>query len=306
MDSGSAIGPLNRAPPRWLSGLGLKHWPTARTGTRELRFPGALSYFAAWLIPWQPVFRAPAASGLAFYAHRRDVIGRHIAKYGAHEPQLTRWIAERLAASKGGLFVDAGANIGWHAINAAQSPNVETVVAFEPDPFNAWLLDRNLSANGIEKAVVVAAALGGTRGTLRLHRYKASNFGRHSAIAEQAHGSSATVPLVDLDGALHDLRLEDKPVAILKIDVEGYEPAVIAGASRTLGLTDAVVLEYAPSRARAGGLSVEDMLAKLERAGFLPFALKDDGSLEALDVIALISAEAQRDLIWLRRKAAGK
>ena len=44
----------------------------------------------------------------------------------------------------------------------------------------------------------------------------------------------------------------------------------------------------------------------LERAGFAPFALKDDGSLEALDVIALIGAEEQRDLIWIRRKAAGK
>ncbi len=270
---------------------------------QRLRISGALAYAAAWLTPWQEVFRAPASSGLIFFAHRRDVIGRHIAKYGAHEPDITRWITERLATSRPGLFVDAGANIGWHALHAARSPKVETVVAFEPDPFNAWLLDRNLSANHIDKAVVVAAALGDRRGTLKLHRYKASNFGRHSAIAGDAHGS-ATVPLVDLDGALRDLGLSERPVCVLKIDVEGYEPAVIAGASRTLGLTDAVVLEYSPALSRRGGLSVEDMLARLKGSGFSPFSLAPDGSLAPLDVIALIGQEQQTDIIWLRRRSS--
>jgi FkbM family methyltransferase len=272
----------------------------------RLRISGALAYFAAWLVPWRPIFRAPSSSGLSFFAHRRDAIGRHIAKYGAHEPHLTRWIAERLAASGPGLFVDAGANIGWHALHAAQSPAIETVVAFEPDPFNAYLLDRNLSANGIDKVIVVAAALGERRGTLRLHRYKASNFGRHSAIADHTHGPPAIVPLVDLDGALRDLALGDTPVRLLKIDVEGYEPAVLAGAARTLTLTDAIVLEYSPALSRAGGLSVEHMLAILESSGFAPFALRDDGSLEPLDVIALLAMETQIDLIWLKRKASVK
>jgi len=236
-----------------------------------------------------------------FFAHRRDAIGRHIAKYGTHEPELTRWIAARLAASPAGLFVDAGANIGWHSLHAAREPNVETVVAFEPDLFNAHLLDRNIAANGIENAIVVAAALGETRGTLRLHRYKASNFGRHSAVADHARGS-AKVPLVDLDGALADLGFAEKPVSVLKIDVEGYEPAVIAGAARTLNVTGAVVLEYSPALSRAGGLSIEHMLAALGAAGFSPQALRSDGSLEPLDVIGLIAREDPIDLIWVKRK----
>jgi FkbM family methyltransferase len=260
-----------------------------------------LAYAAAWLAPWQPVFRAPAASGLTFYAHRRDAIGRHIAKYGAHEPELTRWIAARLAASAPGLFVDAGANIGWHALHAARSPHVETVVAFEPDLFNAHLLERNIAANSIANVIVVAAALGQTRGTLRLHRYKASNFGRHSAVADHAR-DSAQVPLVDLDGALSDLGLAEKPVPVLKIDVEGYEPAVIAGARHTLARTSAIVLEYSPALSRSGGLAVEHMLTALGEAGFAPHALAPDGSLKPLDVIELIAREAPIDLIWLRRK----
>lgn len=273
------------------------------TGAPWLRSCGILAYAAAWLNPGQPVFPARADSGLTFHAHRRDAIGRHIAKYGTHEPEITRWIAEQLAASPPGLFVDAGANIGWHALHAAGSPNVETVVAFEPDLFNAHLLERNVAANGLDKVIVVAAALGERRGTLRLHRYKASNFGRHSAVADHARGS-AQVPLVDLDGALSDLSLAERPVSVLKIDVEGYEPAVIAGAARTLKITGAVVLEYSPALSRAGGLSVERMLAALGDAGFTPHALAPDGSLHALDVIELIAREDPIDLIWVTNRRA--
>ena len=86
-----------------------------------------------------------ARDGLSFYVHHRDLIGRHIAKYGRHEPIPTGWLNDYLATAKPGLFVDVGANLGWHAVHAAQHRAVETVVAFEPDPFNAWLLDRNLA-----------------------------------------------------------------------------------------------------------------------------------------------------------------
>jgi FkbM family methyltransferase len=268
---------------------------------RRLHIPGALSYFAAWLQPWQPVFRARASSGLTFFAHRRDAIGRHIAKYGSHEPALTRWIAQRLSASPG-LFVDAGANIGWHSLHAVQIAGV-AAVAFEPDPFNAWLLDRNLAANGVENVTVIAAALGSARGTLRLHRYKDANLGRHSAVADHGFGSR-TVPLVDLDGALADLGLTNTPVSVLKIDVEGYEPAVIAGAAHTLKRTAVVALEYSPALSRAGPLSVEDMLTVLAGAGLAPFTLAADGTLTPVDAIALPNATEQIDLIWVRRETA--
>src|SRR5262245_60205590 len=109
---------------------------------------GMLAYAAAWLVPWRPIYQVRTSDAkLLFAVHRRDGIGRHIAKYGAHEPRLTAWIARRLERSPPGIFVDVGANIGWHTIHAARHHAVETVVAFEPDPFNAWLLDRNLSIN---------------------------------------------------------------------------------------------------------------------------------------------------------------
>ena len=117
---------------------------------RLVRPVGTLFFLLAWLTPWRPAFRARAKqSKLSFFVNRRDIIGRHIAKYGAHEPLLTQWISEHLATSPRGIFVDVGANLGWYAVHAAKHDAVETVVAFEPDKFTASLLVRILSLNGI-------------------------------------------------------------------------------------------------------------------------------------------------------------
>ena len=265
---------------------------------------GTFAYLAAWLLPWRPVYRVRAReSDLAFFVHRRDVVGRHIAKYGAHEANLTQWIADRLAISEPSLFIDAGANVGWHALHAARCNSIEAVVAFEPDPFNAWLLDRNLLENGIENVIVSCSALGAERGQARLYRYKASNRGRHSLAANHGYGSKI-VPVVDLDSALGDLGLGDRRVAIFKIDVEGYEPAVIAGARVTLARTDAVIVEYTPALSQRSGLSAEAMLAALHAGGFLPFALQANGAVAPIDADELRNFDGQKDVIWLRQRAS--
>ncbi len=270
--------------------------------SRRPRLIGAAAYFTAWLIPWKPIIRVRAAeSGLVFFAHRRDVSARHIAKYGTREPHLTRWIGCELARAKPGLFIDVGANIGWHAVHAAKGGNVKTVVAFEPDPANLALLDRNLSANGADNAVLVGAAVGARRGTIRLHRYKPSNTGRHSTLTAYGYGSRI-VPLVDLDGALDDLGLAEDDVGVMKIDVEGGEPAVIAGAGRMLKRTRAIVLEFSPALSQAGGLSTNELLDRLSAEGFAPFHFDEQGELAPIDVAALRRFEQQTDLVFLRKQ----
>lgn len=269
----------------------------------DLKLPrplGTLTFLSAWLAPWRPAFRIRAAeSGLAFFVHHRDTIGRHIAKYGTHEPLVTRWMAEYLGASRRGIAVDIGANLGWHALHAARQPNTEMVVAFEPDPFNAWLLDRNLSENGIDNVVVDRRAVGAAPGLAKLYRYKSANFGRHSLATDHGHGSRS-VPVTDLDGALANLGLGDRPVALIKIDVEGYEPAVIAGATRTLERTDALILEYSPELSQSGGLSAQDMMVRLRSIGFTPFVLISTGGTIRTNLDELRSLSGSLDVIWVR------
>lgn len=261
---------------------------------------GTLGFVAAWLVPWRPAFRTTAAeSKLKFFAHHRDAIGRHIAKYGIHEPLVTRWMGEFLDAAQRGIAIDIGANLGWHALHAARHRNVETLVAFEPDPFNAWLLERNLSENGIDNVIVETRAVGSAPGVAQLHRYGRNNFGRHSLAADHGNGSR-TVPVTDIDSALTALGLGEQPISLIKIDVEGYEPAVIDGAMRTLQRTDGLILEFSPDLSAAGGLSTKAMMERLLLAGFSPFVLWPAGGTVRIDVRELDGFAGSLDVIWVK------
>lgn len=111
------------------------------------------------------------------------------------------------------------------------------------------------------------------------------------------------VPIVDLDSALHQLGLADRPVSVLKIDVEGYEPALIAGAMKTLERTGAVILEYSPDLSSAGGLAGHDMLDRLFNARFQPFALDERGSAVRVSPGELRSFNGQMDLVMIKTAA---
>jgi FkbM family methyltransferase len=268
------------------------------------RFSGTLAFLFACVTPWRWAFRIQShPSKLSFYVHRKDVNGRHIEKYGSREPLLTAWMSDRLNNSPSeGIFVDVGANLGWHAIHAAQCSSVKTVIAFEPDAFNTWLLDRNLILNGIENVVVLNCAVGAANGTAYLHRYKQSNLGRHSLLADYGFGSRV-VPLLTLDSALDAIGLSGSRVLILKIDVEGYEPAVIAGAERTLARTDVVVTEWSPGLSRFGDLSTTEMFDRLTTFGFVPHTLTFDGKIDAVASNKLIGVDDQVDVVWVKAKS---
>ena len=267
------------------------------------RFGGTLAFLMSWFVPWRPILRVRSAqSDLAFFVHRRDAIGRHIAKYGTHEPLLTKWLSDYLTAAQPGLFIDVGANLGWHALHAARHDTIETVVAFEPDPFNVQLLEQNRSLNNISKLVIKASAAGAECGSARLYSYKNSNLGRHSLVTDYGY-ESQIVPLVTLDQALAELGLDDQPVTALKIDVEGFEPAVIAGASQTLKRTYAVILEYSPELSATSSLSTEDMVTHLCNAGLVPFALRVTGGASRVGIDELLAFKGQIDIIWIRGKS---
>jgi FkbM family methyltransferase len=265
---------------------------------------GTMAFLLACVTPWRWAFLVRShPSRLSFYVHWKDVNGRHIAKYGAREPLLTAWMCDYLKGCRStGIVIDVGANIGWHAVHAAQLSTVTNVIAFEPDAFNAWLLDRNLSLNETEKVVVFNCAVGADDGTARLHRYKQSNLGRHSLLADYGLGSRV-VPVLTLDKVLEAIGLSERRVLILKIDVEGYEPAVIAGAKRTLLRTDVVVTEWSPELSRSGDLSTTEMLNRLTAFGFVPHTLTSEGKIDRVASDELIEVDDQVDVIWVKPTA---
>ena len=129
------------------------------------------------------------------------------------------------ALRPGDLVVDAGANIGNHTLFFAKVLKCR-VLAFEPIASTAALLEENVNINGVSDLVVVRqVALGDKKGKARIASYDPNNIGG-TTLANDRRG---TIQIFPLDGLV-----ENRPVRLLKIDVEGMDLAVLKGARKIL------------------------------------------------------------------------
>lgn len=210
------------------------------------------------------------ASGLVYRVNLRDVVGRTILRRQGYEPDLTAWLLDGLGADSDAVFVDVGANIGWFSLQVGRTGKVGRVLAIEPDAANHALLQQNIRRNDLGDCIdAIACAAGAGPGLARLHRYKGSNLGRHSLVADHGHGGNWVV-VESMDTLLARLEIDKSPIAAIKIDVEGYEPMVLAGARGALQRAQALLVELSPDLSRQGGLDLPGMLDTIAAAGFVP------------------------------------
>jgi len=145
------------------------------------------------------------------------------------------------------LFVDIGANVGSYTVLAAGAVGARCI-AFEPAaPAYRALLD-NLRLNDLTERVEVrkealAAVAGEAEFTAGLDTVN------HVVAGDERPSGTERVLITTLDAAL-----AERAPAIIKMDVEGYETAVVLGADRTLRspVLRAVLLELNGSGARYG------------------------------------------------------
>ena len=79
---------------------------------------------------------------------RDRLIAKKLALYGEYEPFLLETLVS--LADPGSVAVDIGANVGLHTLSIARRVGTEgKVLAFEPDPDNFRILERNLAANNV-------------------------------------------------------------------------------------------------------------------------------------------------------------
>ena len=125
-------------------------------------------------------------------------------------------------------IIDIGANIGLSTILLARLAG--RVLAYEPSPPNVAYLRQNLKLNNISNVEVIAAAISERAGMLRFH---VAQFGAGSHVVAAGHVASTTIPTVDVPAI--PLDEQSLPtIAFIKIDAEGHEPDVLAGARELL------------------------------------------------------------------------
>jgi len=165
--------------------------------------------------------------GLMLYHPKDAYVGRSFDLYGEFsegEADLFRQLVK-----PGSMVLDVGANIGAHTLffAAAVAPG-GTVIAYEPQRIMHQMLCANLALNGITNVRALPAGAGRERGIANvpvLDYAAANNFG---GISLEMGGPSESVDIIPVD-TLGLARCD-----FMKIDVEGMEGDVLAGATATI------------------------------------------------------------------------
>ena len=159
-----------------------------------------------------------------------DFATRQIEQFGAHTRNEVALLQNFVKA--GDLIYDVGAHIGTFAIPLALAAGENgRVIAIEADAESFALLRQNLERLGLQSRVTAHLGVAGGRGA----RYRRVRTDRHtSATYFMPDAEGAAMPVIILD----DLQDQSEPrrrVAVIKIDVEGMELAVLRSAERTIG-----------------------------------------------------------------------
>jgi FkbM family methyltransferase len=206
------------------------------------------------------------------------VIGLPIVR-GEYEHEALQFVRRTLRP--GQHAVDVGAHIGFFAMHMAAIVGPSgTVTAFEPFARNADLLERSIAENRFEAIVALhRAAVAAAPGTARLAFARETlNTGGAFLVpgGAGAPGDLLTdaVPTVALD----DVRLP-RPVSFVKMDVEGAEPQVIAGARQVLAADRPIILSevHVAQLASVSRVTPADFIAAVESLGYTCRSLSAEG-----------------------------
>ena len=198
------------------------------------------------------------------------------------------YAAFKEAISPGMVALDVGANVGAYSMLLGQwVGGAGRVFAFEPSPpaFNG--LVRHLSLNGLAGVVrPIEAAVGEREAQAEFLMRGTGGEGRLAAPDERGP-ARMKVPVVTVDGFCAREGIDPD---FIKIDVEGWELAVLRGARETIrrrGRALALFVEMHPSAWPLLGTSRESLLDELRVQRLAPESLSGAGDLWAVEGVAL-------------------
>jgi FkbM family methyltransferase len=129
----------------------------------------------------------------------------------------------------GSTVVDVGANMGFvTTILSGLVGSQGRVIAFEPSSRTFAKLQRTIRINGLSNVRAINAGCGASREMLELHDLGGSS-GNASIVGEGT--VRERIEVVRLDDVPE---LNERPIALIKIDTEGFEPHVLEGARRLI------------------------------------------------------------------------
>ena len=174
----------------------------------------------------------------------------------------------------GDRVIDVGANIGDTVLTASTCVGSEGLVwAIEPHPRTFRFLRANLALNRVKNVEAINRAAGDVSGAVGFTDDRRDDMNR-------VGDGTLRVPI----GPLDELIPWRGAISLLKVDVEGYEKPVFAGAKVLLQTTRCLYFEIGRTHFSWFGYQVRDLLQLLKSEGFQLFRIPSNGCLAGIDV----------------------
>jgi|GEM_PF-3573911 len=177
----------------------------------------------------------------------------------------------RTFAKPGDLVFDIGANLGQSTMSAAVAVGIAgRVYSFEPNPVTFKVMSANLKRMGLVNVTPVELALSDRSGSVDFYVDMRAEFGSQGSslrelddLKAQGKTKKTSVKCSTLDAFCAEHQLQPK---LLKIDVESFEPQVVAGGRNFIeGARPIILFEFWESWWDKGFRELFEYLAPLYR-----------------------------------------
>ena len=200
--------------------------------------------------------------------------------FGVYEKAETKFF--QTTCLNGMTFLDVGANIGYYTALAARAVGpAGKIIALEPDPESFKYLEQTIAANGTENVRVFPVAASDASAMLSLY-ISDDNRGDNRLYATGETRLRIEVEAVATDALLAENKIET--IDLIKIDVQGYEPKVIAGLRDTISRSPNLTLltEFWPKGICDAGGDPTEFLNTLRDLNLTLHELNASGELSEL------------------------
>lgn len=175
----------------------------------------------------------------------------------------------------GQVCLDVGANIGEMTLHLGRLVGAGGHVhAFEPMPSNYNRLCRHIAMNHLASRVTAhPLALADFNGVSPLAQASIENHGNNTLLARSAGREPTLVQVRELDAIAAELRLSR--LDLIKVDIQGSEPAFLRGAAALLrSMRPLILMEFDPD-----SLDVDprELLSQLGSLGYRVFEVTRTG-----------------------------
>lgn len=181
-----------------------------------------------------------------------------------------------------GAILDIGANLGVFSLALSQRNKAHQFYAIEPGPTTFSSLEKNIKRNNRKNIIYSRCAITDHDGEARF--IVRENARANASIAREGSKdvNTVAVPCYTLDSYCRQFEIER--IAMLKVDVEGFEALVFRGAGRVLKhmRPPVIYFEVCPALARLAGFDPLEVPSTLTDFGYELKRFTQYGRLETI------------------------